>query len=317
MDRAYKAVGIDVSKAELEVAVQPGGEQWTVANGGKGHEVLTGRLKELAPDIVVLEATGGWQADLVAALAASELPVVVVNPRQVRNFAKALGRLAKTDAIDATVLALFGQAVRPPLRPLKDAETQELEALVARRRQLLGMLVQEKNRLSRAPKASRRIRKDIEGLIEELEKRLQRLDHDLDKAVKESPLWRAKDDLMQSVRGVGPVLARSCLAGLGELGTLNRRQIAALVGVAPFNRDSGMLRGRRAIWGGRADIRKALYMAAFNAKRCNSVIAAYYQRLRAAGKPFKVAMVGCMRKLLVILNAVVRDQTPWRSPQPV
>lgn len=312
MDREFKAVGIDVSKAHLDVAVMPGGEQWRVANSAKDHEALVDRLKELAPDVIVMEATGGWETALMAALGASGLPGVRMNPRRVRDFAKAIGRLAKTDAIDATVLALFGQVVRPTPRPLTDADTQELQALITRRRQLLGMLVQEKNRLSIAPK---RIRKDIEGLIAEMERRLQRLDQDLDKAVKESPLWRTKDDLMQSVPGVGPVLARSLLAGLGELGTLNRRQIAALVGVAPLNRDSGTLRGRRAIWGGRADIRKDLYMAAFNARRFNPVIVAYYQRLRAAGKPFKVAMVGCMRKLLVILNAMMRSQKPWQPPQ--
>jgi len=313
MDREFKAVGIDVSKAHLDVAVMPGGEQWRVANSAKDHEVLVDRLKELGPDVIVLEATGGWETALMAALGASELPVVRMNPRRVREFAKAIGRLAKTDAIDATVLALFGQAVRPTPRPLKGAETQELEALVTRRRQLLEMLVQEKNRLSIAPK---RIRKDIDGLIAELERRLQHLNQDLDKAVKASPLWRTNDELMQSVPGVGPVLTRSVLGGLVEIGILNRRQISALVGVAPFNRDSGEQKGRRVIWGGRREIRRALYMATFSAIRCNPVIAAYYQRLRAMGKKFKVAMVACMRKLLVILNAIMRDKTPWRSPQP-
>jgi transposase len=313
MDRELKAVGIDVSKAELEVAVLPGGEQWRVANSAKGHEALVDRLNEFGPDLIVLEATGGWEAALMAALWASKLPAVRMNPRRVRDFAKAIGRLAKTDRIDAMVLARFGQAVQPTPVPPKDAETQELEALVTRRRQLIEMLVQEKNRLPLAPK---RIRKDIEGLIAELERRLRHLDQDLDKAVKASPLWRTNDELMQSVPGVGPVFTRSATAGLVELGTLNHDQISALVGVAPMNNDSGKQKGRRSIWGGRKDIRDALYMATFSAIRCNPVIAAYYQRLRAAGKKFKVAMVACMHKLLVILNAIIRDKTPWRAPQP-
>lgn len=305
-------VGIDVSKARLDVAVLPGGQQWTADNSQPGCEALAAQVKELGALLIVLEATGGWEALVAGTLAAAGLPVVVVNPRQVRDFAKATGHLAKTDSLDARLLARFGQAVRPEPRPLAEPEAEILKALVTRRRQVLAMLVQEKNRLGVAPRC---LHRDIKGLISQLEKRLARLDGDIGTTLKSSPLWRTKDNLLRGVPGVGPVLSSSLLAGLPELGQLNRRQIAALVGVAPLNRDSGTFRGRRSIWGGRGHIRAVLFMATLAAVRCNPVLKVFHQRLKATGKPFKIAMVACMRKLLTILNAVLRDQAPWRAPQ--
>jgi transposase len=301
-------VGIDVSKARLDIAVRPGTETWTVAPDEAGLAALVKRLTALAPALVVLEATGGLEAPVVSALAAAGLPVVVVNPRQVRDFAKALGRLAKTDPLDAEVLARFGEAVRPEPRPLKDAQAQELDALLTRRQQLVGMLSAEKNRLGQA---RGRVKRDIEAHIRWLEKRLTEVDGDLKHLMEASPLWRAEEDLLCSVPGVGPVLALALLADLPELGRLNRRQIAALAGVAPFNRDSGRFRGTRAIWGGRARLRALLYMATLAAVRSNPLIRPFYQRLRAAGKKPKVALTACMRKLLTILNAMVRSGTRW------
>jgi transposase len=305
-------VGIDVSQATLEVATLPTQECWTVAQEPAEIDTLVQRLKALSPTLIVLEATGGLEMPVAAALAAAGLPVAVVNPRQARDFAKATGQLAKADRIDALQLARFGQAVRPAPRPLKDAQTQALEALLVRRRQLLDMLVAEQNRLQRAPKL---LRKDLNAHIQWLKRRLKDIDGALSGAVKASPVWREHDELLQSVPGVGPVLAVSLLADLPELGTLNRRQIAALVGVAPYICDSGTLRGHRHCWGGRAPLRAVLYMATLAAIRCNTHIRAFNKRLRAAGKAPKVAITACMRKLLTILNAIMKNHTPWQAQE--
>jgi len=302
-------VGIDVAKDRLDVAQRPGTEAWWVTNDDRGIADLVARLKALRPTLVVLEATGGVELPLVGALAAVGLPVVVVNPRQTREFARATGRLAKTDAIDAQVLARFAEAVRPALRPLPDAASQQLSGLVARRRQVIEMLTAEKNRLRTAAPA---VRDHIKEHILWLERSLSDLDSELGQAIHSSDIWRAQDNLLQSAPGVGPVLSTTLLAELPELGSLNRKEIAALVGVAPLNRDSGTLRGRRTVWGGRSQVRAALYMAALVASRFNPVIRAFYQRLEAAGKPKKVALTACMRKLLTILNAMMRHQAPWQ-----
>lgn len=302
-------VGIDVSKACLDVAARPQNKRWGVANNEPGIESLVASVKETRPTLIVLEATGGLEMPLVATLAAAELPVVVVNPRQVRDFAKATGTLAKTDTIDADMLAWFGEAVRPEVRPLKDSQAQELAALITRRRQLVDMLTAEKNRLNTAP---RRVRKDINAHIRWLEKRIKDVNDDLGKSVRQTPAWREKDNLLQSAPGVGPVLSVTLLAALPELGLLNRRQIAALVGLAPFNRDSGQSRGKRSIWGGRAEIRAVLYMSTLSAIRHNPIIREFYLRLTCAGKEHKVAITACMRKLLTILNTMVKNDTPWQ-----
>jgi transposase len=302
-------VGIDVSKDQLDVALRPSAERWAVANDDAGITTLVDRLRALTPALIVLEATGGLELPLTGALAVG-LPVVVVNPRQVRDFAKATGKLAKTDALDAAVLAQFAEAVRPALRPLPDAAMQELSALLARRRQLLEMRTAEQNRLGMARPP---VHKGIRAHIAWLDRHLAQADDDLARAIRESPVWREKDDLLQSAPGVGPGLARTLLADLPELGTLNRKQIAALVGVAPLNRDSGTRRGRRSVWGGRAHVRAALYMSALAATRYNPVIRAFYQRLCAAGKAKKVALTACMHKLLVILNSMVKHRTPWQK----
>ena len=301
-------VGIDVAKAALDVAVSPTAERWTLAYTEREVAGLVPRLTALDPALVVLEATGGLEGPLAGALAAAGLPVVVVNPRQVRDFAKATGRLAKTDALDAAVLAHFAAVVRPTPRPLPDAATQSLAALVTRRRQLVEMLTAERNRLGSAPRV---LRAEIQAHITWLKRRLGRLDADLHQAIRTSPAWRVQDDLLQSVPGVGPVLAVTLLASLPELGTLNRKAIAALVGVAPLNRDSGTRRGRRMVWGGRAAVRAVLYMGTLVAVRHNPVLRAFYQRLRAVGKLPKVALTACMRKLLTILNAMLKQQTRW------
>jgi len=301
-------VGIDVAKERLDVAPRPVGAGWQVANDERGVVELVARLDQLRPALVVLEATGGMELPLVGALAAAGLPVVVINPRQAREFAKATGRLAKTDAIDAQVLAHFAEAVRPRLRPLADAAAQELSALMTRRRQLIEMLTAERNRLRTAAPA---VRPDIQEHIRWLERRLADLDGDLSQTIRSSDIWREKDDLLQSAPGVGPVVSTTLLADLPELGALNRKEIAALVGVAPLNRDSGTLRGRRTVWGGRSKVRSALYMATLVATQRNPVIRIFYQRLLSAGKPKKVALTACMRKLLTILNAMSRSRTPW------
>ena len=302
-------VGIDVSKARLDVAVRPQAASWSVANDDQGIAELVRRLGELSATLVVVEATGGFEAAVVAELA-TVTAVAVVNPRQVRDYAKAIGRLAKTDAIDAEVLARFGEAVRPEPRPLKDEETAHLAALVARRRQLRDMIVAEGNRLPTAPK---RLQKGIEKHIDWLRRELRLLERDLDDTIKSSPIWREKDDLLQSVKGIGSVSAATMLAEVPELGTLNRKQIAALVGVAPLNRDSGTMRGKRSIWGGRASARAVLYMATLSAVRANPALRAFYRRLVDGGKPKRVAVVAAMRKLLTVLNAILRDRRPWNS----
>lgn len=301
-------IGIDVAKATLDIATLPDGETWTVTNDDLGIQKLAPQLVALIPTLIVLEATGGFESTVAAALAQLGLPVVIVNPRQVRDFAKALGRLAKTDALDAAILAEFGQKVRPAPRPLPDEAAQFLDALLTRRRQLIDMLTAEKNRLgfARGP-----VKRDITQHIRWLEKRLAEVDGDLREAVSASPLWQAKEDLLRSVPGVGRVTAVTLLAELPELGRLSRREIASLVGVAPLNRDSGTMRGKRMVWGGRAPVRAVLYMATLVGLRHNPILRTFYERLRAAGKPFKVAAIACMRKLLTILNAMVRQERHW------
>lgn len=308
MDESGCYVGIDVAKDSLDVAVVPSREEWRVVHDGAGLAAVVERVRGLAPAGVVLEATGGWEAPLAGMLAAAGVPVAVVNPRQVRDFARATGQLAKTDALDARVLALFAERVRPEARPLPDQAAQALGALVTRRRQLLEMLTAEKNRLGPAPKA---LSKSIQQHIDWLNQSLAAVDRDLEDTLRQSPLWREQDDLLRSVPGVGPVLSLTLLAELPELGSLNHKEIAALVGVAPLNRDSGTLRGRRITWGGRAPVRAVLYMAALVATRHNPVIRAFYQRLLARGKAKKVALVACMRKLLTILNAMLHHRTAW------
>jgi transposase len=300
-------VGMDVSKAQLDIAIRPEG-RFAVANTEAGVAQLIERLKALPAGLVVLEATGGLEIPLAGALALAGVPVVVVNPRQVRDFAKATGQLAKPDAIDAEVLARFAEAIRPEPRPLPDEQTQVLAALVVRRHQLIDMLTAEKNRLAsaRCP-----IRKNLRAHIAWLERALHQADTDLIEAMRQSPIWREKDELLRSVPGIGPVLTTTLLAMLPELGKLTHRQIAALVGVAPLNRDSGTLRGRRTCWGGRAQVRAVLYMAALTATRFNPVLRTFYRRLCAAGKAKKVALVACMRKLLTIVNAMLKHRTPW------
>jgi transposase len=307
-------VGIDVAKAELVVAARPSGERWSVTNDERGVGSLVERLRALTPELIVLEATGGYELLAVAALAAAALPVVVVNPRQVRDFARATGQLAKTDRIDADLLALFADRVRPTVRPLPDAAAQELDALLTRRRQLLEMLGAERNRLGQVfGQGKRPVRKSLKAHITYLERELRLADTDLGAMVRQSPAWRERDDLLQSVPSVGPVLSRTLLADLPELGRLSRREIAKLVGVAPLSRDSGTFRGRRFVQGGRASVRAVLYMAALVATRRNVVIQAFYQRLLAVGKPKKLALVACMRKLLTILNTMVRTGTRWSA----
>ena len=305
-------VGIDVSKAHLDVSVRPNGETFRVANEEAGHAELLARLASSPPTLTVLEATGGYETAIAAALASAGIVLAVVNPRQVRDFAKATGRLAKTDALDAAVLAQFAEVVKPEPRPLNDARTSELAAMVARRRQLVDMLTAETNRMRVA--RSDGLRKHIYPHVAWLRRQIKDVDHDLDNKLRETPAWREKEDLLRSVPGVGPVLSRTLLAELPELGSIDRGEIAALVGVAPLNRDSGTMRGKRAIWGGRASTRAVLYMATVAATRCNPVLRIVYQRLLASGKAKKVALVACMRKLLVILNAMVRDGKPWALP---
>jgi transposase len=303
-------VGIDVAKAQLDVAWRPDGAGFSAPHDEPGIARLVERVQSLQPQLIVLEATGGLELPLTGALAAAGLPVVVANPRQVRDFARATGQLAKTDRLDAQILAQFAATVRPIPRPLPEACTQELAALLTRRRQLIDMLTAEKNRLSSALKP---IRKGIQAHITWLERRLAETDDDLSSTIQASAVWREKDDLLQSTPGVGRVLSTTLLASLPELGTLNRKQIAALVGVAPFARESGVWRGKRVVRGGRAPVRVALYMSALVATRYNPIIKAFYRRLRDAGKPAKVALTACMRKLLTILNAMVKHHTPWRA----
>lgn len=302
-------VGIDVSKAHLDVAIRPTGEVFSQPYSPSGISALVDRLQTLEPNLIVLEATGGLEQPLVVALAERSLPVVVANARQVRHFARATGRLAKTDKLDAMALALFAEAVRPRLRALPDAEQRALSALVARRAQLVEMIVAERNRLLTSHDPA--VAVDIRTHLAFLEERLTQMERDLMKMVIANSALKTRFDLLVSTPGVGTVVALTLLSDLPELGRLNRQQIAALVGVAPLNRDSGRLRGSRSTWGGRAGVRRTLYMAAVVAARYNPVIRRLYQRLKSAGKPAKVALVACMRKLLVILNAMLRSGTHW------
>jgi transposase len=305
-------VGIDVCKARLDVALLPSGESFVVGNDQEGFDELLGRLREPRPALVVLEASGGFERPVAAALAASGIAVAVLHPRQTRDFARATGKLAKTDALDARALARFAEAVRPTPRTLPDAEAGEFRSILARRKQIIQMMTAEKNRLG-AP-TSEAVGRRIEAHLRWLEKELSRTDRDLDETLENSPTLKENEALLRSVPGVGPVLCRTLLAELPELGSLTPRELSALVGVAPLNRDSGTLRGRRSVWGGRARVREALYMGALIASRFNPAIKEFYERLVGAGKPKKVALVACMRKLLTILNALMRDRTPWRYP---
>jgi transposase len=302
-------VGVDVSKDWLDLHVLEGTSQ-RFGNTPEGHRSLIALLKPQPIQRVVLEATGGYERLLVAALVAAELPVVVTNPRQVRDFAKALGMLAKTDRIDAHVLARFAQAVQPATRPIADEQTQKMREFMARRAQLIEMRVMESNRLKQAN--ARRVRSDLLSSIEFIDKRIKRLDDEIDEEIQRSPAWQGKVDLLLSVPGIGPQTARVLVIELPELGSCSRQQGAALVGLAPMNRDSGQFRGKRMIIGGRAGVRRALYMAALAASRSNPVIRQHYKKLHAAGKPFKVAIVACMRKLLTIVNAMLRKSVPWQ-----
>jgi transposase len=307
-------VGIDVSKNTLDVAVVPGSEAWQVANTAAQIGTLAERLKALAPERIVLEASGGFEVVLSATLASHGLPVVVVNPRQVRDFARATGELAKTDRIDARVLARFGEAIRPELRTLADATARELSALVVRRQQLVEMLTAEQNRLMAAAvqDAPEALREQLGEHIDWLRRQLKELDDELQQQVQSSPLWREQEDLLRSIKGIGAVTSAMLLSQLPELAYLDRKAIAKLVGVAPLNRDSGKYRGTRRIWGGRSAVRAVLYMATLVATHHNPPIRAFYQRLLSAGKTKKTALVACMHKLLLVCRAVLRTHTPWR-----
>lgn len=305
-------VGVDVSKERLDAFIHPTGSRLPIENTEVGHQRLREQLEAVSPRLIVLESTGGLEVPVVGVLSAAALPVVVVNPRQVRDFARATGRLAKTDLIDAEVLAIFGEAVKPEVRQLPDEKTRELQTIIVRRRQVVEMLTAERNRLGQTFGP---VRKDIQAHVDWLERRLKGLDKSLDEFVRSSPAWRERENLLRSVPGIGPIVSKVLLAELPELGFLNRRQIASLVGVAPLNRDSGKFRGKRAIWGGRRHVRSALYMAALVAARWNPVLREFYQRLRLAGKKPKVALTACMRKLLTILNSMLKHQTPWSPAQ--
>ena len=306
-------VGIDIAQDALDICVHPSGEVWRVGHNLAGAKKLVKSLGGYAPSLVVLEATGGLEVSLVATLAAAQLPVVVVNPRQVRDFARATGRLAKTDRLDAQTLAEFGAAVDPPIRPLPDAKLRELQELVGRRQQITIMLTMEKHRLNRG---SDRVRQYIAASIAGLNTQLRQLDQDIRELLHSTPEWQERSQLLLSVPGVGPVLCSTIIARLPELGRLNRKEIAALAGVAPFNRDSGKLRGKRTVWGGRRQLRRVLYMAALSATRVNPVIREFYQRLVEVGKPKKLALTASMRKLLTILNSMVRHGRHWDPALP-
>ena len=303
-------VGIDVARDRLDVHMRPSGEAFSVARDGKGLDELVARLRKLDVTLIVLEATGGFETTVAGALCAAGLPLAVVNPRQIRDFARATGRLAKTDALDAAAIAHFAEAVRPDARPVPDAQARALGELLTRRRQIVEMMTAERNRRTRL--TDRRMIKSVDRLLKALQRELSDLEADLNDTIRGTPVWRETEELLKSVPGIGDVTARTLIADLPELGTLDRKKIAALVGVAPFNRDSGTLRGRRTVWGGRADVRAALYMAALVASQHNPILGRFYQRMLKAGKPKKVALTAVMRKLLTILNAIVRDQTPWQ-----
>lgn len=310
MEEALRYAGIDVAQDWLDVAIHGVGQPWRVTSDEQGVQDLIRALQEQGVALVVVEATGGLEIPLAVALDVAGIPVALVNPRQVRDFARSLGKLAKTDRLDAQVLAHFGAATRPVPRPLPDEQARELAALVARRRQMLQMHAAE---LQRRQRALLVVRHRIDRVVAVLEQEMRDLDTELRDRLRASPLWREQEDLLQSVPGVGPALTFSLLADLPELGSLSRKQIAALVGVAPMNRDSGRWRGKRVVWGGRANVRAALYMPTVVAVRWNPVLREFYQRLVAAGKPKKVALVACMRKLLVILNAMLKHRSPWQS----
>ena len=309
MERIF--VGIDVAKDGLDVHVLPSGEAFAVARDGKGLDELADRLGRLDVSLAVLEATGGYETTVAAALCAAGLPLAVVNPRQIRDFARATGRLAKTDALDAEAIARFAEAVRPEPRPMPDKQARALAELVARRRQIVEMMTAERNRRKRL--ASRRMIGSVDRVLAALRRELADLDSEIGDAIRQTPAWRRAENLLKSVPGVGDVTARTLIADLPKLGTLRRRQIAALVGIAPFNRDSGRMRGKRTVWGGRANVRATLYMAALVASKHNPVLKAFYQRLIADGKLKKVALTAVMRKLITILNAILSDQKPWQT----
>ncbi|MFO7741555.1 MAG: IS110 family transposase [Anaerolineae bacterium] len=303
-----RMVGVDVSKEKLDVAVRPDGERWQTANSEEAFPELIARLKALEPELIIIEATGGLERAVVAAMVAADLPVAMINPRQAREFARATGRLAKTDQIDADDLAFFGEAIRPEVRPLPEADVQELSALNARRQQLVEMTTAERNRLHTALPAAR---PSLREHIRWLEREKERIESKLQRRIDQNVTLRRKFKIMCSAKGVGPATSFSLLSDLPELGKVNRKEIAALVGVAPFNRDSGRWRGKRTTWGGRASVRSALYMAALSASRHNPVIRAFYERLLEAGKCKKVALTACIRKLVVILNAMIKNGTMW------
>ena len=304
-----KFVGIDVSKSTLDICIEPAVETLHVAYDETGIKQIVVRLKEINPTLIVMEATGGLEIRIATELASQGLPVAVINPRQARDFAKATGQLAKTDQVDAAVLAAFARQIRPQIRPLKDADTRALNDMVSRRRQLIDMRVQETLRLGTA--ASKPLEKSLNKHIGWLDKRIAEIDTDLTKRLRGSDMWRTKDDLLRGIPGVGPVTTVTMLAKCPELGKLNRREIAALTGVAPLANDSGKHRGKRFIWGGRADVRAVLYMATVSAIKHNDAIKAFAERLKKAGKPPKVVIVACMRKLLTMMNAMLKNNTPW------
>jgi len=304
-------VGIDVSKDRLDVHIRPTGEVFAVARDGAGLGQLVGKLRTIAPSLIVLEATGGFETVVAAALAAAGLPLAVVNPRQIRAFAKACGQLAKTDKLDAAVIAHFADAVQPPARGVPDEAARALAELLTRRRQLIGMMTAERNR--RRQLTQPRLVRTVDQVLATLQLQLSAIDTDIDTAIRATPAWREKEELLTTAPAIGAKIARTLIADLPELGALTRRRITALVGVAPFNHDSGKRHGKRAIAGGRSSVRAALYMAVLVAIRRKLPLAATYQRLRAAGKPAKVAIVATMRKLLVILNAIMRDKTAWHG----
>ncbi len=304
-------VGIDVCKTHLDIHLRPTDEAFQLQRDPTGLDELVRRLEALRPTLIVLEATGGFERIVAVELAAARLPLAIVNPRQIRDFARAFGRLAKTDRIDAEIIALFGERVRPEPRAIADQSAQELADLVARRRQVVDMLGMESNRRRRT--RVRTVQRMINDTIATLQAQLDEIDRDLDGRIKRTPAWRAKDDLLKSVPGIGDVTARVLIAQLPELGRIDRRRIAALVGVAPINRDSGAMRGHRAIAGGRTYVRNTMYMATLTAVRFNPVIRDHYERLIATGRPKKLALVACMRHLLTILNAIVRDGRPWTT----
>lgn len=308
MSKKSLFVGIDVSKDQLHVAIRPTGETMFFAYTDEAVSVLVSRLRLLRPKLIVLEATGGIQQPLATALATAKLPVVVVNPRQVRDFARSTGQLAKSDRVDAAILAHFGQAVEPEVRPLADAEQQQLQDLLARRRQIVQILAAERNHLA---SAAAHVSESVQCHITYLERMLSEIDSDIDQALESSPIWQVKNDLLRSVKGVGPVVSRTLLADLPELGHLSRQEIAKLVGVAPLNDDSGKRNGQRHCWGGRSNVRSALYMAALSAKRWNPTLKKFYDQLISRGKAKKVALTACMRKLLTILNAMIKQNKPW------